>query len=510
MNAIALLACSAATGTLRRFDITAFGARSGGADLCTPALKRAVAAAAEAAPAEVVVPQGEFLTGAFGLATGVLLRLEAGAVLLASARREDYPERGWPAPRSQGWDWDPALIDTANCSDTGIVGEGAVDGQQRLWVKGYDPRNNVLTPVTWSGVHGCRGECRPKLVRFTDCARVTVTGVTLRNSPDWTQLYRRCTDVLLRGITVLGSQQWANNDGVDFESGSRIRVLDSVFVVGDDGIVLASGNTNSNRAASPGLPTTDVLIRNCTISSKSSGIKWEAIDFGGCDHGDLAHMVVEDVRIFNSSRGIGFQLRNGRGSFRNITVRRTHISTVYPTGTNWWGSAEPIWLTVIPSTAAEGRAGRLGSIVDVAFEDVAITAENGVLLSGVGRPVGPIAFRNVSIELRIAGNATCRKGYPGAPCGCTDYRPLDCNGSYCPNTPSDGVVLPQQTAGIRLEGAGAVHFSSVAVTYAYAPGKRPAWWADTCVVNPRLNASFDPWPFAQRFTTTGEVVRCVP
>lgn len=26
-------------------------------------------------------------------------------------------------------------------------------------------------------------------VRFTDCQRVAVKGVTLRNSPDWTQLY---------------------------------------------------------------------------------------------------------------------------------------------------------------------------------------------------------------------------------------------------------------------------------------------------------------------------------
>ena len=28
---------------------------------------------------------------------------------------------------------------------------------------------------------------------------------------------------------------WGNNDGVDFESGERIRVLDSTFIMGDDG-----------------------------------------------------------------------------------------------------------------------------------------------------------------------------------------------------------------------------------------------------------------------------------
>ena len=220
-----------------QFDITKFGAEPGGTVLCTSALAKAVAAAAKAPPAEVVVPAGRFLTGAFGLASGVKLRLEAGAVLLASTKQEDYPASGWPSPM-QGWNWDPALVDVANATDTGIVGPGTIDGQQEKWVQGFDRENNFLTPITWNKIHGCKGECRPKLVRFTDCKRVTVTGVRLINSPDWTQLYRRCDDVTLQGIIVLGSQQWGNNDGVDFESGSNIRVLDSYIQTGDDEVLM--------------------------------------------------------------------------------------------------------------------------------------------------------------------------------------------------------------------------------------------------------------------------------
>ena len=94
----------------------------------------------------------------------------------------------------QGWNWDPALIDTANATDTGyqrtcpnpdfsalsptltlsltltliltltptltvtlshiggIVGDGAIDGQQSKWVKSYDPKNNHLVPITWAKV----------------------------------------------------------------------------------------------------------------------------------------------------------------------------------------------------------------------------------------------------------------------------------------------------------------------------------------------------------------------
>ncbi len=511
---ISVAASAAPMAEVAQFDITHYGAKPGGSKgpVCTAAIHAAVAAAAKAAPAEVVVPEGTFLTGSFGLASGVKLRLNKGAVLLGSTQAKDYPTAGWRSPM-QGWNWDPALIDVANATDTGIVGEGAIDGQQMLWVKGYDPKNNFLQPIVWEKVNGCQGECRPKLVRFTDCNRVSIIGVTLRNSPDWTQLYRRCVNVLLQGITVTGSQLWGNNDGVDFESGAGIKVLDSYFRTGDDGIVFASGNTNQNRVNSPGLPLTDVVVRNCTISSKSSAIKWEAIDYGGCDHGTLADMLIEDVTIWNSSRGIGFQQRNGRGDFRNITVRRARINTIYPTGTNWWGSGEPIWLTNIPSAAKEGEPGSLGTIRNVRFEDIVIESENGVLISGVGRPVGPITFKNVSVTIAVLGNATCRKGYPGTPAGCSDYRPLNCQKSgsakYCPDTPPGGVVLPQLTSGIRIEGAGSVGFEDVSVAYrSPVGGMRPAWWAEVCVTKTQLNYSFDPWPYPQNMTATGPQVSC--
>ena len=212
------------------FDITHYGAKPDGTTLATDALAHAVHAAAAAAggsgSAEVLVPAGRFLTGTFSLATGVYLRLERGAVLLAATTVAAYPKAVW--------NWDPALISTANASRTGIIGEGTIDGQapglhgtggDSPWIDHYDPLNDFLYPKKWEGVNGCTGECRPKLIRFTDCDHVTIMGVTLQNSPDWTQLYRRCNDVLLQGITVLGSQIWGNNDGVDFESGERGFVL---------------------------------------------------------------------------------------------------------------------------------------------------------------------------------------------------------------------------------------------------------------------------------------------
>ena len=175
-----------------------------------------------------------------------------------------------------------------------------------------------------------------------------------------------------------------------------------------------------------------------------------------------------------------------------------------------WGA---YLVTNIPSNKKEGEPGNLGTIRDVHFEDISIRAENGVLLAGVGRPIGPIAFKNVSVEIAVLGNCTCRKGFPGTPAGCVDYRPLNCqragSGVYCPQAAAfNGVVLPEQTAGIRMEGAGTVHFKMVSVKYEYKAPRtpvRPAYWSPRCVSNPHLNASFDPWPYPQNYSVTGTV-----
>ena len=94
------LGAANASVTVAQFFITNYGAKAGGDVLCTTAIVEAVTNAANAyrttgQPAEVVVTAGNFLTGAFSLDTGVTLRLDAGAVLLASTKVEDYPTSGW-------------------------------------------------------------------------------------------------------------------------------------------------------------------------------------------------------------------------------------------------------------------------------------------------------------------------------------------------------------------------------------------------------------------------------
>lgn len=229
------------------FDITEYGAVPDNATLATAAIQAAVAAAAAAGGGLVRVPPGgAFRTATVRLATGVYLLLPPGAALQGSAVLADYTAI-W------GGDWDSwDVVHTRNASRTGVLGSadgtaigGALHGPMWQMIGGYDGSQNQFVPVTWAGQFGCRGECRPRLLVFEDCDDVTVAGVALRDSADWTSLYRRTHNVAVLNVSVWGSQQWPNNDGVDFESCVNVTVRNWTSFTGDDGIVLASGTATT-------------------------------------------------------------------------------------------------------------------------------------------------------------------------------------------------------------------------------------------------------------------------
>ena len=249
-----VVAAAATTGSalaaLPTFDIRTYGAVGDNRTLCTASIQAAVAAAAAAGGGLVLVPPGgAYLTATVSLATNVYLLVPAGATLQASAAYANYT-----AVSGLNWDrWD--VLHTNGAANTGIVGSvdgsgggGTLAGPMWQMITGYDPTQNQFEPETWAGgAAGCEGECRPRLVVFEDCINVTVANVALVDSADWTQLYRRTTNLLLENVTVWGSQQWPNNDGVDLESCTNVTIRNWTSFTGDDGIVFGSGNCNNMR-----------------------------------------------------------------------------------------------------------------------------------------------------------------------------------------------------------------------------------------------------------------------
>ena len=164
----------------RNFVITNYGAVADGQTDCTLAIGKAVDACAGSGGGRVVVPPGEFLTGAIHLKSGVNLHLDAGATLKFSTDPKAY----LPAvfTRFEGvecYNYSP-LIYVFGQKNVAVTGEGTLDGKATdenwlLW-KGKRVARTIKLPPMDGLKKWPRAECpwnSAGSVRVIICARTS-------------------------------------------------------------------------------------------------------------------------------------------------------------------------------------------------------------------------------------------------------------------------------------------------------------------------------------------------
>ena len=85
------LAADTAAGNF--FNVRTFGATGDGKTLDSPAINRAIEAAAQAGGGTVLVPAGTYLSGSIHLRSNIHLQLEAGAIILGAPQKMNVYDR---------------------------------------------------------------------------------------------------------------------------------------------------------------------------------------------------------------------------------------------------------------------------------------------------------------------------------------------------------------------------------------------------------------------------------
>jgi polygalacturonase len=264
------------------FDIARYGAIGDGKTINTTAIQKTIDAAAAAGGGTVQVPNGKFLTGPFTLASRINLHLERDAVILTGDDLAQYPVVGNRYQDS---------ITVSDAQDIEISGRGVIDGQGAAWWAAFRA-NPAMTH-------------RPYLIKISNCTRVLVTGVTLKNSPMFHLVPQNCTDVTIRGIHIYAPSNAPNTDGID-PSGWNFLISDCAIDTGDDNIAVkpvaarVPGNKNfliqdcafgHGHGCSIGSGTVggieDLTVRHCTFDQTDAGIRIKS----GRDRGGLLQNV---------------------------------------------------------------------------------------------------------------------------------------------------------------------------------------------------------------------------
>lgn len=306
MNRIYMLLCCILLSSLlpaQDYSILSYGAVSGGGQYSTNAIQQAIDAAGKKGGGRVVIPPGNFLSGALYLRTGVELHLEKGAVLLGAAELDRYKMEGKVN----------ALINAAKATRISITGEGIIDGQSEKLIEDIllQLRQGKHTDAAWKEVNGQLIRrpsewSRPKLIFFLGCDSVEIKGITLQNGSCWIQEYKDCRNLLIDGIKVESTTYW-NNDGIDLTDCQNARVVNCVVNAADDAICLKSDDRNSR--------CENIYIADCRLRSSANAVK-----FGTASWGGFKNITIRNIDVYDTYRSaIALEAVDG-GVLEDITV----------------------------------------------------------------------------------------------------------------------------------------------------------------------------------------------
>lgn len=286
----------------KTYDITAFGAVSDSSTNNAPFIQKAIDSAAANGGGRVLVPAGRFVTGVLQLKSGVELHVSANALLLGSTKRSDY-----------GTTKASALIVADNQHHIAITGTGTIDGRGREVVADVDRmlKEGTLQDPQWQTVNpwGQKRSAefnRPHLLTFNKCDHVTIKGILLKDAACWVETYHECTNLTIDSIRVQ-STAYYNNDGIDIDNCSNVKITRCNVNADDDGICLKSGSANAF--------CEHVEISDCVVRSSASALK-----FGTASLGGFKHVTVKNVRIYDTYRSaIALESVDG-GTLEDVTI----------------------------------------------------------------------------------------------------------------------------------------------------------------------------------------------
>jgi polygalacturonase len=340
------------------FDITQYGAVGDGMMDCSQALHKAIDACHKAGGGRVMVPAGNFSTGPIHLKSNVNLHLSEGSVLLFHQDSKRYLPvvyTRWEGVECLNYS---PLIYAFEQKNIAITGSGTLDGQadNKHWWPwcgspffGGNPETmnqraarNRLFKMGSTDIHvkqrlfGEGNFLRPNFVQFYRCKNILIEGVTVRNSPMWQLHPVLCTNITVRGVSMIS--HGPNNDGCNPESCRDVLIDHCLFDTGDDCIAVKSGRNRDGRRI--GKPSENIIIRNCQMKDGHGGVTLGSEASGGIRNVFAENCTMDSPHL---DRALRLKTNSVRGGFienihmRNVTVGQVadavlHIDMFYEEG----------------------------------------------------------------------------------------------------------------------------------------------------------------------------------
>ncbi|KAL6505534.1 hypothetical protein OROHE_022913 [Orobanche hederae] len=214
-----------------------------------------------------------------------------------------------------------------------IRGSGTIDGNGAVWWQNssYDdddhlddqakyifPSNGTMPqkhpiPVR-SSLGGTMPSIKPTALRFYGSFNVTVTGITIQNSPQCHLKFDNCIGVSVYDFNVSSPGNSPNTDGIHLQNSKDVLIRSSNLACGDDCVSIQTGCTN-------------VYIHNVNCGPG------HGISIGGLGKDNtkacVSNVTVRDVVMHNTMNGVRIKTwQGGSGSVQGVQFSNIQVSDV--------------------------------------------------------------------------------------------------------------------------------------------------------------------------------------
>lgn len=379
------------------YDVRIFGAKGDGKTIDTPAINKAIDAAAASGGGVVFLPAGTYPCFSIRLKSKVTLYLDQGATIVAA---ESGPAGQYDAAEPNQWDkfqdyghshWHNSLIWGEGVENVSIVGPGLI------WGKGLSRGSGRDTPKAEDPGVG------NKAISLKNCRNVVLRDFTISHGGHFGILALAADNLTIDNLTID-----TNRDGIDIDCCRNVRVSNcSVNSPWDDGICLKSCFGLGYARA-----TEMVTITNCFVSGYLEGSLLDAtykrtparenmlptgrIKFGTESNGGFKNITVSNC-VFDYCRGLALETVDG-GLLEDVTI--TNITMREITNT-------PIFLRL--GSRMRGPQGvPVGALRRVLISNIVCSnsaSSLGSIISGIpGHEIEDVKLSNIYIQHRGGGS----------------------------------------------------------------------------------------------------------
>ena len=403
---------AAATDGRNFFNVRSFGATGDGRTLDSPAIDKAIDAAAVTGGGTIYLPAGIYLSGSIHLESNIHLLLGAGATILGAPQRLNAYDETEPFPGTAYQDGGHSFFHNSlfwgeNLTNVSITGQGMINGGGLVREDGIlddlcgfahwqTPNTNIFSPIRLGN----------KAIALKLCRNVLIRDITIFHGGHFAILVTGCDNLTVDNVTMD-----TDRDGIDIDCCRNTMVSNCrINTPNDDGLC-----PKSTYALGKIRPTENLTIVNCQVSGFKEGTLIDGtmipakdgfgrIKFGTESSGGFRNCTVANC-TFRSCHGLALEEVDG-GIMENITCNNLTMMDVRDYA---------IYVTTgkrnrAPGVTTNSRARNI-LISNVIADDV--DKMSGIQIMGLpGQPVESVRLDNIRLTSHGGGTARDATGNP--------------------------------------------------------------------------------------------------